>query len=123
MRVSLISGFLLIATAASATEIVIEPLHYVSQLSGRVVDPTGAPIANASVVLVPCGAGEFSGHFLVKEQEIAHTGTDGKFVVRNWHHDGRTCLSFSRDGFNYHQFEVKYKQNAGSMVVKLSIAT
>jgi hypothetical protein len=122
MRRFLISALLLIALAARAAEVVVEPVRYAGQLSGIVFDPTGAPISDVLVEFVPCGVGEFAGHFLAKEEEAARTSANGRFAVHNWHHDGRTCLSFSRDGFNYHQFEVKYKPNAGSLVVKLSIA-
>jgi len=122
MRVPLIATLLLAVTAARATEIVVEPVQYASQLSGKVVDPTGAPISDVSVELVPCGSGEFKGHFLAKESVLAHTDKNGQFVIHSWHHEGRTCVSFSREGFNYQQFELKYKPTASPLVVKLTIA-
>ncbi len=122
MKALLILFLLMVATAGQATEIVVEPTRYASQISGTVMDPTGAPISGVSVELVPCGISQFTGHFLAQEKEVARTGKDGRFIVRDWRHDLRTCLSFSREGFNYHQFELKYKPGAGSLVVKLSIA-
>lgn len=122
MKTSLIPALLLVAMTAQATEIVVEPVRYASQLSGKVVDPTGAPVSNVSVELVPCGVGEFKGHFLGKEFEVARTNPQGRFVAHTWDHRDRTCLSFSHDGFNYHQFELKYNQAAGPLVVKLTIA-
>jgi hypothetical protein len=123
MKMLVIPTLLLVAITAQAAEIVVEPVHYASRPSGKVVDPTGASISDVSVELVPCGVGDFEGHLLGKDLEVARTDAKGRFVVTHaWHHDSRTCLSFSRDGFNYHQFELKYKPNAGPLVVKLSIA-
>ena len=123
MKTLLIPVFLLVAITAQATEIVVEPMRYASQLCGKVVNPTGAPIPDASVELVPCGVDALKGHVLGKRLEVAHTDAKGRFVVfRAWRHNARTCLSFSRDGFNDHQFELKYKPDAGPLVVKLTIA-
>jgi hypothetical protein len=113
---------LFITIAARATEIVVEPLRYAKHLSGQVIDPTGAPVADVSVKFVACGASQFKGHSLTNEEDATRSDVNGRFVIRQWQHKARTCLSFSRDGFNYHQFEVKYRSNAGPIVVKLSIA-
>jgi hypothetical protein len=90
-----------------------------NDLAGHILDPAGAPVANAHVELIRCRVPP-----RLPDQIVARTDTDaeGNFRFARRADKHHFCVLVSKEGFDQLQFTVDIRRSGRPLNLKLPIA-